>query len=365
MARSSKYEEVLSAAGAEYGEWLGVPVVESFGDPQTEYSAAAEHVAVADRSSRGTVVATGSEVVPLLQGVVTNDLFKLADEGSGQRSCMANTTGRFVCDLRFLHVPDILLMDFEPGLLEDGVLSSFRANVITEDAKFVDRSAHTSRVVVVGPAAAETLEARGDWEHDLADIDDYDGSWGSIDGHDVIMQRVPTFGVAAYELLFGTEAAVDIWTALTDGGATPAGNAALETLRIENGIPRWGAELDEKVIPLEAGFADDIAFDKGCYVGQEIIARLDTLGTPAKILRMLVIESDEDVPEVGADVFHDDKNVGSIRSSVRSPRLGAPIALAYLKRDHNEPGTHVQVGERSEAVVHPVDEQSRPPRVDE
>jgi folate-binding protein YgfZ len=350
VGRTPEYEELLDDAGARWGEWLGVRIVEDFGDPEAEYTAAVDRAVLADRSGRGTAVATGTEVVPLLQGVVTSDLFRLAEEGSGQRSCAANTTGRFVCELRFLHVPDLLLMDFEPGVIEDGALSHFRANVITEDARFIDRSANTSRVAVVGPDAPAILGGVGEFTGEPGALADYDGTWGAIGGHDVIVQRVPTFGLPAFDLMFATDAAIDVWRAITEEGASPAGNRALEVLRIEAGVPRWGAELDEKIIPLEAGFREDVAFDKGCYVGQEIIARLDTLGVPAKMLRTLALEGDE-VPEAGTELFRDGKKVGTIRSAVFSPKRNQPIALAYVKRDHNDPGTTLRVGQTQEAVV--------------
>src|SRR5690606_5825144 len=112
---------------------------------------------IAERGARGTLVASGSEVVPVLQGVVTSDVYALADEGSGQRSAAVNSKGRLVCETRLLHVPDMLLMDFEAGAIEDGAASHFRANVITEDARFTDRTAQTGRLTLLGPRAADTI----------------------------------------------------------------------------------------------------------------------------------------------------------------------------------------------------------------
>ena len=150
MGRTQTYEALLRKRGANFGDWLGVPVVEHFGSPDAEYTVASgggDGFGLADHSGRGTVVASGTEVIGLLQGIVTSDVFDLAEPGAGQHSTAVNSNGRLVCDVRFLHGPDdMLIMDFEPGLVEGGVVSHFRANVMGEDAKFTDRSSSTSRV---------------------------------------------------------------------------------------------------------------------------------------------------------------------------------------------------------------------------
>lgn len=349
MGRNPTYDLLLRERGATFGEWLGVPVVDDFGDTANEYQIASGQLdgkfGLADRSSRGTVVAIGTEVVPLLQGIVTSDVFKLAEPGSGQHGTAVNSTGRLVCDVRFMHGPEILLMDFEPGAVENGVISHFRANVMSEDARFVDRSAATSIIGVItqDPSILANL---GEFEHDLSRCAVYGGTWGVVGDTDVVVRRSP-FG---FDILVGTESASAIWELLESRGGTPVGERALEVLRVEAGIPRWGAELDEKVIPLEAGLDDTISFNKGCYVGQEIIARLDTLGTPARRLRMLQLDADA---TFGDTIFDHDKKVGDLRTVVRSPQFGVPVGLAYLKRDHNALGHAVEVGEtRVGAIVH-------------
>lgn len=352
MARTEEYRQRLDDAGANWGTWLGEDVVDDFGDRDAEYLAARDALAVADRSARGTAVAIGTEVVPLMQGVVVNNVFELASEGSGQLNSAANAKGRMVCDVRLLHIPELIVMDFEPGTVSDGALSHFRANVMTEDAKFIDRSEKTSRIGVFGPAAAETIESIGAFAKPLADIPEYHGTWGAIGGNDVVVQALDLTGGPAFDLMFDADIAAAIWDAFRAKGAVPVGEQALEVLRLEAGVPRWGAELDEKVIVLEAGLLDTVAFDKGCYVGQEIIARLDTLGVPAKELRTVVLDSN-DVPEVGVTIHDGDKKVGTVRTACYSPRLERAIALAYVKRNHNEPGHGVRIEEVA-ATVQPL-----------
>ena len=317
-------------------------------EARTPYAIATQSVGVANRSNRGTVVATGTEVIPLLQGVVTSDVFALAEEGAGQLSTAVNAKGRLVCDLRLLHVDEMLLMDFEPGMVEDGVVSHFRANVMMEDAKFTDRTAHTGRVCVVGPLAAERLQAAGKLARPLDRLAQYHGTWGEVAGVEAIVQRIPTYGVPAYDLYVPSDALDRVVSGLD----APAVDEALETLRIEAGIPRWGAELDEKIIPLEAGLDPAISYDKGCYVGQEIIARLDTLGTPARLLRKLVAADAETLP-VGAEVSDGTRSVGDVRSAAYSPAHERGIALAYVKRDFNDIGRKLIV-DKVEVIVRPL-----------
>jgi folate-binding protein YgfZ len=326
-----------------FGDWLGVPVVHDFGDVAAEHQAVSAGLAIADHSARGTVVATGADVVPLLQGIVTSDVFALAEPGSGQRSCAVNSKGRLVCDLRLLHGPEILVMDFEPGMVEDGVVSHFRANVMSEDAQFTDRSPNTSIIGVYGPKASDAMIDLGSFEHPPDSLAIHCGTWGTIGEVGAIVRRTEL----GFELLLDLDDAVAAWGVLSDAGAVPVGNAVLEVLRVEGGSARWGAELDEKVIPLEAGLDDTISFDKGCYVGQEIIARLDTLGRPARLLRKMVLS---EAPSVGADVFDGAKKIGVVRTVVNSPRDGH-LALAYLKRDHNAVGAEVSIGESRVAAT--------------
>lgn len=343
MARNPTFEALLRSRNATFAEWLGVPVIERFDNDDDEYAVAAGDVdgafGLADHSSRGTVVAIGTEVVPLLQGIVTSDVFALAEPGAGQHSTAVNSKGRLICDLRILHGPDdILVLDFAPGLVEDGVVSHFRANVMSEDAKFIDRSAATSVLGVYGTDALP-----GEFTRPPANLAVHHGTWGSIAGHDVIVRR----SELGHELLCSTDDAAAIWEHIEAAGGRPVGAAALEVLRVEAGVPRWGAELDPKIIPLEAGLDHTISYDKGCYVGQEIIARLDTLGRPAKLLRKLQIEGSA---QPGDTIFDGEKKVGELRTLVESPQAGL-LGLAYVKRDHNDVGHVVQVGDAPATVV--------------
>ncbi len=344
--RTDEFKEQLQEAGASWTTVSDSPVVRDYGDFTEEYRAvvAPDGLAIADRSERETVVALGTDAIPLIQGLVTGNVFQLAEEGSGQYNLAVNVKGRLVTDMRLLHIPEMLLIDLEPGAQKAGAIRHFRKNVINEDAKFLDRTERTGRITVLGGRAAAAIASLGEWHTDVKELRPYHGTWGVVRDQDIIIQRNPDWGVDAFDLIMDIDSIGVIWSWFKDQlGATTVGNKALEVLRIENGTPRFGAELDETIIPLEADLEWAISFDKGCYLGQEIIARLDSLGVPKQMLRLLVFQEDV-VPTVGADVKSDGKVVGKIRSAVMSPKYDAPIALAYLKRDHNEPGGTVTVG---------------------
>lgn len=338
--RSSQFTDYLVNQGAT----LEDDVVLDFGDARSEYEAlATDGLAIADRSERETVVATGADVAELIQGLVTNDVFKLAVPGRGQLSTAVNVKGRFVCDLRIVHVLDRLLIDLEPGRIEAGALQHFRRNIINEDAKLVDRSEQIARIALIGPTSRDVLiQMCRDLGRAFALVETWGATWGTLAGADIVAQKLGTFGIEAWEIYVAREDAQTVWETLVEAGPAPVGRTALEWARIEYGHPRFDVELDEKIIPLEADWNDTVAYDKGCYLGQEIIARLDTLGTPAKMLRVLYVEA-ELAPNVGDAVKVEDKKIGEVRSVVESQRLGHPVALAYLKRKFNDDGTSVVI----------------------
>jgi len=130
--------------------------------------------------------------------------------------------------------------------------------------------------------------------------------------------------------------------ALTEAGATPAGWAALDAVRIETGIPAYGADVDERVMPLECGLADTVDFDKGCFIGQEALAKMHNRGQPRRHLVGLLVDSAEPLP-AGAAVLADDKDIGWVTSSILSPGLERVIALASVRRGFESPGMALTV----------------------
>ncbi len=297
---------------------------------------------------RDTLVISGPDAVPWLQGLVTSDLRLLVDEGNGHRTAFVNTTGRFLADARILHIPDLLFLDLEPGAIDGGLMGHLRRHIIMEEVALDDRSDATGRLGLWGDRAPEILDALSDWEHPVADRPPFCGTWGALGDLGLIVQRLPWTKAPYFEISFAREAEKVLVDALTKaaGDEFPHFDEDLfDVLRVEAGVPAFLRELHQKVIPLEATFDDAIAYDKGCYLGQEIIARLDTLGTPAKLLRRVVLQGDQ-VPESGDDVLPEDgdgRPIGSVETAVFSPERQAPVALAFIKRKHNDPDATVSI----------------------
>ncbi|MFW6057681.1 MAG: aminomethyltransferase family protein [Persicimonas sp.] len=367
MSRTDSFKQRLDAEGAEWTSWRGSEVVRHFGDPDKEYRAVREGgLGLVDHSWRETLVVTGSDSVQWLQGLVTSDLFALAEEGSGQQTTVVNNVSRLIAEARVLHIPELLVLDLEPGVLDDGLMSHLRRHIITEDVALLDRSEATARLGLFGEDAAALLDELCDTEHQVSSLGQFEGTWGMLGGEEVVIQRVPWSGGPGFDIAAPSEAAAGLWELLlsadaqADNGVEPVGFETLETLRIEAGVPRFGKELTEKRIPLETGLDDAVSFTKGCYLGQEIIARLDTRGTPARLLRTLVLEAGA-APREGSDIEVDERSVGEVISSIWSPQAARPIALGYVKRKHNDIGTEVYVEGRParvEALGWPLQAQS-------
>ncbi len=345
MGRTEVTENFLQERGAEWTSDDELRRVDHYGDPDAEYEAVAQGgLAIMERGRRDTLVISGEDAVPWLQGLVTSDLHELVDEGNGQRTAFVNTTGRFVGEARVLHLPELLLLDMEPGTLDGGLYSHLRQHIILEKVNLDDRSDATARVGFFGERAAEVLERLADWKYPPGERPPFHGSWSRWSGRDLIVQRVVWSRLPGFEICCDVDTVVPLMEAIEtlEGSLPLIGHRTFETMRIEDGVPRFGTELHDRVIPLEAHFDDAISYEKGCYLGQEIIARLDSRGIPAKLLRRVVLDGKE-VPQPGTTVYSvdDEKKIGHVESAAYSPRHDAPVALAFVKRNHNDIGNTV------------------------
>ena len=356
--RTGPYRALLESARAQCRD---DGVVAQYADPLAEYWAVRDGgLGIADRSERDTLAITGADTVPWLQGMVTNDLMLLEREGSGQRSVAASVVGRTVADMRLLHLPALLYVDLEPNdLTGRGVLSHFKRHVITERVRLADRSAHTARLTLLGHRAPALLDALLIGPRRPSALALYDGGWGTLCGAEVVVQRIELAGAPSFDVSCSADDAALVWESLMgrDDRLRPVGELALERLRLEAGVVRFGHDLDEKRLPVEAGLNEGVVdYEKGCYIGQEILHRLDTRGTPARILRALDFGDAAAPPAPGAPVSDAaGKKVGEVSAAYTSPALeGRAYARAYLKRGAYELGTELAVEGRA-ALVAPLD----------
>jgi tRNA-modifying protein YgfZ len=294
-----------------------------------EQRAIVEGAGLADRSERGKLALTGSDAKEFLAGQVTNDIVGL-HAGEGCYAALLTPKGRMLGDLRVLDAADELLLDCDRAALQS-IFDVIRRATIGFAVELHKRTLQRGLLSLVGPRAREVA---GTPELPTAEH----------------AHVVATIGGAQVRVI-ATDAGVDVLCpaedtdavreALLAAGAEPVSADALEVLRVEAGRPRWGAELDESVIPQEAGLNDRaVSFTKGCYVGQETVARLHWKGKPNRHLRGLRLSGPA---PVGAELRLGDREVGRLSSVADSPSYG-PIGLAIVRREAAV-GDVVQVGD--------------------
>jgi folate-binding protein YgfZ len=313
----------------------------------TEYRALTEGYGLLDRSERGKLALTGSGAKEFLAGQVTNDTEALSP-GSGCYAAFLTPKGKMLGDLRILDLGEELFLDTERVALQ-ALFDMIRRFKIGYDVQLHKRTVERSLLTLIGPTATRIVNAEGlpDTEH--ANVRAQIGDMQAVlvrtgVGIDIICEATDSSAVSE---------------ALLQAGAQPVSEAAAEIVRVENGRPRYGVDLDDSVIPQEAGLNERaVSFTKGCYVGQETVARLYYKGKPNRHLRGLRLSAPT---EPGAELQLGERVVGHLTSAVLSPVHG-PIGLALVRREA-EPGTVISVGERgisAEVVELPFDSPTDP-----
>jgi len=346
------------AAGASFGLVHDREAALHYGDPAAELRRLRDSAGLIDLSLRGRLCLLGPDRQRFLHGQVTNDIRRLTP-GQGCYACLLNAKGKLESDLLVHCLKDELLLDVEPGMTPH-VQQRLEAYIIAEDVQVVDVAPHYGLLALLGPSAPRVLPA-------LISASDIPGeSWTFHAGtHDALgelyVMRQPIAGQDGFQLYFPaaamTEAARLLSASAQAQGGGWVGWDALEMLRIESGVPRFGVDMDAANLPPEAGLESRaISYSKGCYIGQEIIARLRTYGQVAKALRGFRLDASPlPLPAHGDKVRCDGKEVGRITSALHSPTLDADIALGYVRREHNRDGQRLTVvtaaGERAAEVV--------------
>ena len=305
-----------------------------YGDASAEYHAARTAAVVVDRCDRALVRMHGRDPLRILQGVLTNDVAG-APAGRAVYAALLTPKGRMVSEVRVMRESDDFLLDV-PAAALPALLETFRRTVPPLFARFQDVSAERHVLGVYGPQATSHLASLVGDPPSAADEDAH--ALLAYAGEPVHVVASGYAGVTGYTMIAARDVAERLWHDLAARGIAPMGHAALDVLRIEAGRPRWGAELTDAVIPLEAGLERAISTSKGCYTGQEVIIRILHRGHVNRHLRGVLLGS---APSPAADAaLHDratGKAVGRITSSAWSPRLDQEIALAYVRREVEPP----------------------------
>ena len=347
------------------------------------YRAAREGIAFINRSDRVRMEFTGAHALATLNGLLTNDVTKLTP-GTGQYAAALTAKGKVIADLRVFAVGGTQLTDAwtstAPSTSADlststgeststatylvdtgaaaapGLLAMFKKYVNPRLTKVRNISAEVGTVGVFGPASATAITKVCDVDAmALAALGPYAHVAGMFGGARCTVARVPDLGVPGFDLFVKADAVPALGAALKAEGAEPLDDATAEVLRVEAGRPLWGTDMDENTLAQEAALdmIDGISFDKGCYTGQETVARVHFRGHVNRTLRGL--RCDAPSPSGARVGFGENLDAGTVRSVALSPRLGA-IALAYVRREV-ENGAVVTVrwdGGETQATVTPL-----------
>jgi folate-binding protein YgfZ len=277
-----------------------------------------------DLSARTRLVLTGEDRVRFLHGMVTNDIEALA-VGQGCHAAMLTTKGKMVANLVVYRDPESLLLELD-GSLGDKVKQLFDRHIIMDDVAVADVSPSLRETGVYGDDAAAAIRAALDV--DVAGLPHY----AFVMAGAVRVARAPELGIPGYHV-FGE---------VTLAGE-PLSDDEFEERRIEAGTPLYGVDMGEDRLPIEAGVTDAVSFTKGCYLGQEVIARATNLGHINRRLMGLVVDGDAPVARGAKLTAAARPEAGVVTSSVRSRRLGRVIALGYVHRTLWEPGVELEI----------------------
>lgn len=355
MKRSLLHEQHVKL-GARFTGVSGWEIPAHYGDPTAEYRAVRDGVGIAELSQRGTLRVTGEDRVKWLQSVISNDLLPLA-AGQGIYSSLLTHKGKMLSYFRVYARPDSLFLE-DVGEIGDTTFQTLRKFLLYGTKAKMDNGAESWGLLLVsGPNAADAVRAA--FGADLSGLKPLAFIPQDIGGHQALLIRTEETGEIDVEVLIPAEGLTAAWERLWRVGAPmglkPFGTEAREMLRLEAGFPRAGLDLTEEVVPWEANLEGKaFSLSKGCYPGQEVVARMDTYGSIRRRLVGLVLK-DPVIPRRGAKLFSGDREVGWVSSAGHSPRLGCPVAFGFPLRDFTAPGTTLTVeidGRRHPATVH-------------
>ncbi len=339
------------------GPTVGCELVATFGDLESEYAAVRRGAGLLDSPHRATIVVTGTDRRDFLNRMLTQELKNL-DAGHACRGFWLNRRGRIVADMLLAELGDRLVVDLDVHAAQRAV-ASLSEFLFAEDVRITDAGDSFHHVAVHGPQAPAVISAATG----TPDLPDEGACELLIDGVAVVAARVDQTGEPGFELIMPRPEAEAVWDALLAAGEAigqecrvrPIGWHAFNIARVEAGTPLYNIDFGPDNLPHESGVLKDrVSFTKGCYLGQEIVARTENLGRPKQQLVGLRPVRDL-LPAAGTEVLAEGKPIGVVTSSTLSPMLGrAPIAFAMLRSGHSAPGSVVQLeaeGEQTEAVV--------------
>ena len=353
--KQSRLHAQHTQLGATFEEAAGWKMPAHYGDWRAEYQAVRTGVGLADLSHRGKVRVTGEDRVKWLQSIISNDILPL-QPGQGLYSSFLTHKGKMITYFRCYVQTDAVVVE-DVGEIGDHTFAALRKFLLYGTKAKMENCGETWGLLLVsGPHAAQTVKSAFGVE--CGDLKPVNFVTAQIGGQPALVMRTEETGEVDLEILLPADAVVSAWNALMAAGATfgikPVGAQAREALRMEAGLPKAGPDLNEEIVPPEANLEGKaFSLSKGCYPGQEVVARMDTYGNVRRHLVGLVLK-DATVPPKGAKLFSGDREVGWVSSATFSPQQHAVLAFGFPLRDFSAPDTALTVeidGRKHDAVV--------------
>ena len=335
-------------------------IATEFTDTISEHHAVRNTVGIADVSYRGRHRLIGEDRAKFLHRIISNDVESLSS-GQGTYATILTHRGKIIADMHISVLADAICINTAPETTES-LFTELDKYIIADDVEIFDVTADTGAIAVHGPASTALVQSVLGI-NELTTLPERHNCFREADAlfkYAIVCVRTEDTGEVGWTLYTAAEGLVPLWETLMTEGARldvqPIGWNALESLRIEAGIPRYGTELTDAVIPLEAELEHAIDFEKGCYIGQEIVARMKYRGHPNRLLRGIeidvnLISHDCHSDFLGARVFNGDREVGWVTSATFAPTRGKTVALGYVRMAVTEAGSRVRI----ETSAGPVD----------
>jgi folate-binding protein YgfZ len=318
------------------------PFVLTFGEVPDEYRAAREGAAAFDQTERGYVEVRGADAAAFLHRLTANHVRALVP-GEGSRNLLLSSKGKVLFDFDLAVESERVVLSTRPGQAP-ALLAALDTYLFSEKVKLADASELHAPVDVCGPAARAQVEK-------LAGVraPERDHAWieAQFAGGPLRVAALPVAGSAGFRLDAGPERVAALWSALLAAGVAPAGRVTYDILRVEAGWAEPGVDIDENVYPQEARLERAFSLDKGCYIGQEVVAKIDTYGGLNKRLVALAVDHDDPIAR-GERLWRDEggewRDLGVCTSWAYSFVLDTGVVLAYVKRRHQAVGGEFAIG---------------------
>jgi folate-binding protein YgfZ len=345
QTQSNAHGEGLGAVSV--GEYRGATTAARFGDRQAEFAALRGASGVYDLGFRAKISLTGGDRVRWLNGMVTNNIRDLS-AGQGMYAFLLNPQGHILGDMYAYNRGESITVDTDCGQVEK-ILATFDHYIIMDDVEVANLSEQLTAVGISGPKTGEVLSAAGFQIPEMQALQVKSAMW---QGAQCTVVRGEDLERISYEIWIAPDSVRQLWDALLAAGAVPVGSEALEMHRIVSGTPRYGVDIRERDLPQETEQARALNFNKGCYVGQEIVERIRSRGAVHRKFTGFVVEGVAEIA-AGTKIVAGEKEVGEITSAASLPLAGGEktVALGYIRRETGVPGREVAIGAAKATVV--------------